>query len=160
VILETGRKDLHLILESTSAYDWQIPACKGEAEKQQFGDLPIRVSIPPALHSEQLSSESDSPFIIHRSAGYPPVRLSKGNSGAPFGRAASWMFGSDEFTQRNVLNAEGKPIGTDTEGSQEKKRFWRIVALPGQEIMEYYGVTRETADVFNGIFDSACMQTH
>jgi hypothetical protein len=160
LVLETGRKDFHLILESTSAYDWQIPTCKGEAERRQVDGFPIAVSVPPTLHSEQLSSKDDSPFIIHRGAGYPPVRLSRGNSGAPFGREASWIFGSDEFTQRNVLNAEGKPIGTDTKGSQENKRFWRILVLPGQEIVEYYGVTRETAVLFDGIFDSACMHTH
>jgi hypothetical protein len=160
LVLETGRKDLHLILESTAAHDWRIPACKGVSGEQKFEGLPITVSLPPDLHSEQISSKPDSPFIIHRSAGHPFIRLSKGNSASPFGQTASWTFGSEEFTQRNLVDAEGKPIGTDAKGVRENKIFWRILAVPGQEIVEYHVASRETADLFEGVIDSACFQAH
>jgi len=55
-----------------------------------------------------------------------------------------------------VLDEEGRTVGMDVEGSQKNKIFWRIVALPGQEIIEYYEPTRETADHFDGVLDSAC----
>ena len=36
VVFEKGRNDLHISLESTSAHDWQIAACKGTSGKKRF----------------------------------------------------------------------------------------------------------------------------
>jgi hypothetical protein len=160
LVLETGRNDLRVIMESTSAYDWLIPACKGVRGEHQFHDLPLRVSIPEGLHSEQVPRPPDTLFTIHRKPGSPFIRLSGGNSGAPFGAAAEWIFGSKEFTQRNVLDTEGNSVGTDTSGVAKNNMFWRILAMHGQEIVEYYADSRETADLFDGVVNSACFSTH
>jgi hypothetical protein len=156
LVLQTGRQDLQLTMESTSAYDWQVPVCKGVLAERQFRGLPLRVVIPEGLHSEQALKTPDSPFIIHRRVSDPFIRLSRGNSNAPFGHAAEWIFGSKEFTQRNVLDTDGKYVGTDTQGLQENQMFWRILAVPGQENVEYYTNSRESADLFDGIINSAC----
>ena len=160
LVLETGRNDLRLTMESTSAYDWQIPACNGVREEHQFHGLPLRVSIPEDLHSEQVLRPPDLLFIIHRKPGSPFIRLSGGNSGVPFGLTADWIFSSKEFSQRNVLDTEGNSVGTDTAGVEKNNMFWRILAIHGQEIVEYYADSRETASLFDGVIDSACFSTH
>ncbi|MFZ0886631.1 MAG: carboxypeptidase-like regulatory domain-containing protein, partial [Candidatus Acidiferrales bacterium] len=160
LVLETGRKDLRLTMESTSAYDWQIPACKGVRDEHEFHGLPLRMSIPEGLHSEQISKTPESSFIIHRKPGYLFIRLSRGNSAAPFGAEAKWIFDSTEFTQRNLLDTKGTSVGTDTKGVEKNKMFWRILAMPGQEIVEYSVDSREAAALFDGIIDSACFSPH
>jgi hypothetical protein len=162
VVLEFGRNELHVVLESNVSSDWRIPSCQGEPEKPQFAGLPLRVTIPRGLHSEQVTKQPEAPFIIHARPAQPFIRLSRGNSGAPFGETALRIFGSTEFIQRNVLSADGKPIGIDTSGSpeNEKKLFWRILAIPGQELVEYYTLSQETAELFDRLIDSACFQTH
>jgi hypothetical protein len=156
IVLETGRKDVRIKLEARPADDWQIPPCKGIYSEHQFRDLPLSMSMPHGVHSEEVSPAPDSLFVIHRRSGDPLIRLFKGNPNNPYGQTGSWLFGSQKFTQRNVLNAEGKAIGIDTKGVQENKVFWRILAVPGQEIVEYYAPSIETAGLFDGIVDSAC----
>ena len=160
IVLETGRNDLGVTLESRPTDDWQIPTCKEKPSEQNFHGLPLRLSIPHGLHSEQVSPPPDPLFAIHRKPGLQSIRLFKGNAGAPYGKTASWLFGSDKFTQRNVVDADGKQIGIDTKGLQENKMFWRILAMPGLETVEFYEPSRETADLFNSTIDSACIQVH
>jgi len=159
VVLEKGRSDLHLTLESTSAHDWQIAACKETSGEHRFKDLPLNVFIPNGLHTEQLSSAPDSPFIIHAKPGFPFIRLSRGNPATPHGQTASWIFSSEKFSQRNVMDSTGRPIGLDSKG-ETNSRFWRILAMPGQEIVEYHASSRETAELFDTIIDSACIHSY
>lgn len=159
VVLEKGRNDLHLALERTSAHDWQIAACKGTSDEHRFNDLPLSVSIPNGLHTEQLFSAPDSPFIIHAKPGTQFIRLSRGNPAAPHGQTASWIFGSEKSSQRNVLDSAASPIGLDSRG-ENNNSFWRILALSGREIVEYHVPSRETAELFDTIIDSACIHSH
>jgi Carboxypeptidase regulatory-like domain len=159
VVMEKGRNDFPLTLESTSAHDWQIAACKGTSGEHRFKDLPLSVSIPNGLHTEQLSSAPDSPFIIHAKPGIQFIRLSRGNPAAPHGQTASWIFDSEKSSQRNVLDSAGSPIGLDSKG-ENNDRFWRILAIPGQEIVDYHVSSRETAELFDTIIDSACIHSH
>jgi len=159
VVLERGRTGLHIILDHSSGEDWEIPNCIKNADKVQFNGLPLSVLIPEDLHSEQLSSAPNSPYIIHHKVGYPHIRLFKADPSAPYGQMASHVFSSGTFSQRNVLNEEGQTIGMDAKGARDEKIFWRILALSGQEIVEYYVASRETADLFDGIIDSACVKT-
>jgi hypothetical protein len=159
LILERGRKDLVVTLTSKASADWRLLACKDPSSNAQFPGLPLSVFIAKDLHSEQMSSKSDSPFIIHRRVGDPQIRLSNANPNAPFAASASRIFDSEEFTQRNVLSTEGKWIGLDSKGSQQGKIFWRIVALPGREIVQYYVMSRDAASVFDDAIDSACLKS-
>jgi hypothetical protein len=159
LVLERGRTDLHIILDRSSEEGWKIPNCTKNADKGQFSGLPLSVSIPEDLHSEQLSSAPNSPFIIHHKVGYPYIRLFKADPSAPYSQMASHVFSSGKFSQRNALNEEGQTIGMDAKGARDDKIFWRVLALSGQEIVEYYVASRETADLFDGIIDSACVQT-
>jgi len=158
LVLETGRKNLHLVLQRATD-DWQIPACN-EASEERFDDLPLGFSIPEGLHSEQTSSETDAPFIIHRRVGQPFIGLSRANLDNPYGRLFFWLFGSKILAQRNVVNAEGIPTGVDFRGQQKNWLFWRVLAIPGQETVEYYALHREAAENLDKIIDSVCIQPH
>jgi hypothetical protein len=160
IVLETGRNDVGVTLESRPADDWQIPTCKETAPNHHFHDLPLSLSTLHGLHSEQVSPPPDPLFVIHHKPGYQLIRLFKSNPSAPYGEIASWLFGSEKFTQRNVVDADGKRIGIDTSGLQGNKMFWRILALPGLETVEFYVPSRETAALFDGIIDSACVEAH
>jgi hypothetical protein len=160
IVLETGRNDIGVTLESRLVDDWQIPACKETSPEHHFHGLPLSLSIPHGLHSEQVSPPPDPLFVIHRKPGYQLIRFFKSNASAPYGETASWLFGSERFTQRNVVDADGKQIGIDTRGQQGNKMFWRILAMPGLETVEFYVPSRETADLFDGIIDSACVEVH
>ena len=160
MVLERGRNDVGVTLESRPADDWQIPTCKETSHEHHFDGLPLSLSIPHGLHSEQVSQPPDPLFVIHRKPGYQLIRLFKSNPRAPYGETASWLFGSEKFTQRNVVDADGKQIGIETRGLQGNKTFWRILAIPSLETVEFYVSSRETADLFDGIIDSACVEAH
>lgn len=147
-------------MESRPTDDWQIPACKEMSPEHHFHGLPLRLSIPHGLHSQQVSPPPNPLFVIHRKPGDQLIRLFKSNPSAPYGETASWLFGSEKFTQRNVVDADGRQIGIDSRGLQGNKIFWRILAIPGLETVEFYVSSQETADLFDRTIDSACVQTH
>lgn len=160
IVLETGRNDVAVTMESRPADDWQIPICKKMSPEHHFHGLPLSLSIPHGLHIEQVSPPPNPLFVIHRKPGYQLIRLFKSNPGAPYGETASWLFGSEKFTQRNVVGADGRQIGIDSRGLQGNKTFWRILSIPGVETVEFYVSSQETADLFDGTIDSACVQAH
>lgn len=159
IVLETGRNDIDVTLESTPADDWQIPTCEPTSTQHHFRGLPLRLSIPHGLHSEQMSPPPDPLFVIQRTGGHEFVRLLESDPKAPYGETASWLFGSGKYTQRNVLDGHGKQIGIDTTGVEDKS-FWRILAIPGLETVEFRESSPETAKLFDGTIDSACLQDH
>lgn len=156
LVLETGRKNLHLVLQRATD-DRQIPECREDSE-ERFDRLPLGFSVPEGLHSEQISSNPDAPFIIHRAVGQPFIRFSKANPNNPYGTIFFWLFGSKILTHRNVVNAQGIPVGVDFRGLLGNRLSWRILAIPGQEIVEYYTLSREAADLLDDVIDSACIQ--
>jgi hypothetical protein len=158
VVLEVVRSDVHVVLEAGAQNDWLVPACAAESSNRQFGGLPLRFSIPEGLHGERINSSSDSSFIIHSKPGPNVIRLLKASQSSPYGQMASWVFGSEAFSQRNVVNAQGVLIGIDTKGTQQNRGFWRTIAIPRQEIVEYYVVSREVAELFDKVIDSGCVQ--
>jgi hypothetical protein len=155
LVLETGRHDVQLILESRPADDWQIPTCRASSTDRRFEGLPLSMVMLNGMHSKKIVSGS---FVIRGKASYPLIRLFRGDPRTPYGETTSWLFGSEKFSQRNVLSAEGKTIGVDSRGVQENGNSWRVVVIPGQETVEYDGATRETSDIFDRIIDSACVQ--
>jgi hypothetical protein len=78
VVLESGRSGLRVVLESNASSDWRIPGCQGGSENSQFADLPLRVTIPNGLHSEQVTTQAGAPFIVHARPAQPFIRLSRG----------------------------------------------------------------------------------
>lgn len=160
IVLETGRDDVAVTMESRPGDDWQIPTCKETSPEHLFRGLPLSLSIPQGLHSEQISPPPHPLFVIHRRPGYQVIRLFKSNPNAPYDETAFWIFSSEKFTQRNVVDAGGRQIGIDTAGVEGNKMFWRILAMPGLETIEFYEPSRETADLFDAAIDSACVQAH
>jgi hypothetical protein len=156
VVFETGRNDIQLVLESRPSDDWRIPTCRASASERRFDGLPLSLVMPNRMHSKKTVSGS---FIIHGKGNYPLIRLFRGDPRTPYGETASWLFGSEKFAQRNVLNAEGKTIGVDSWGVQGNGNSWRVVVIPGQETVEYDGAICEISDIFDRTIDSACLQS-
>jgi hypothetical protein len=159
LVLETGRNDIHIILQSKPTYDWQIPACKANASMNQFRGLPLRLYKLEGFHTERISPSPNPLFVIRRRGDNNSfIRLSTGRG--PYGDMASRIFDSESSAQRNVLDAQGKPIGIDGTGKIENYGAWRILSLPGQEVVEYDAVSPATARLFDAVIDSACFAVH
>ena len=155
VVLETGREDIRLVLEHKPADDWQIPVCKASFSEHRFSSLPLSLAIRKEVHIKRSPSGS---FIITDGKTRYSIGLDKGKSTSPYHGTATWLFGSEKFVQRNVVNAEGKTIGLDSRGVQENAESWRVLTLPGKEIVSYFEVAPETANMFDSVIDSACFQ--
>ena len=155
LVLETGGADIRVVLERKPADDWRIPVCKGSSSEHRFSGLPLSMAMPKGVRIKRFRSGS---FAIHGKTRYSIFVLSKGNPRPLDEETAYWLFGSEKFVQRNVVNAEGKTIGLDSRGVQGNGESWRVVTIPGNEIVRYFQAVPETANIFDGIIDSACFQ--
>jgi hypothetical protein len=159
VVVEKGDSALRVTLDSKPGDDWQIPPCEEAHPGHLFRGLPLSLSTLQGLHSERVSSRPDPLFVIHGSR-YQLIRLFKNNLNVPYGETAARTFASEEFTQRNIVDASGKQLGIDSQGREQNQIFWRVLAMPGLETVEFRESSSKTADLFNEIIDSACLQGH
>lgn len=155
LVLVNGNTNLEVVIDSRGDADFRIPACGGTGAQEEFQGFPIRLTIPEGMHSDQLSETPGKLYIIHKDVRGPALRLALAGPEDRFGQTAIDIFYSQKFTQRNVLDADGKWIGLDTSGSDEK-RLWRILAIPGKAVISYDEYSTDTAHAFDQAIDSAC----
>jgi len=66
----------------------------------------------------------DAPFVIHRMAGYPFIRLSKGDPAAPYGQLASRVFDSEKLMQIFQFRGDVRGPGKQRERSKNALYPW------------------------------------
>lgn len=64
---------------------------------------------------------------------------------------------SDYFSQTNLLDLDGAPIGLDTLGQKRDRTRWRHFTIPGKGGAVYTEVLISDSALFDTIIESACL---
>jgi hypothetical protein len=158
VLVSEGLKnEIEIVMEEAKQTEWLIPPCGQELGGRQLRIARLRLQHPSGAQVKKGRDIDYEDFSIAYGQGNDQQYLyaiwgPMASHGFP---PDSWISASVGFTSRSWRF--GEAVGMDVRGRSKEGKFWRYFGTYGIGL-SYKEASKEAADYFDRIMDSACHQ--